>query len=237
MMMMLIMNLISYSIHMCVLYVCVCYWWTRKFFLFHFRPLYSFFCIFFLFHMCFIYILWMDNIIYLMYVKKLIWCLCVFCISQKKKNRCCISNFYIHMYRWICLSYTCTPRYENDDVGGGGQNFLFSFFMFTKYSQFFCSLNIFLSSFWILLFFFLVSGFLSSSSSFDYNIGRHKKIYMTVSNEIFFFCLFLVHTPCFCCCWWFVDQISPHQTKPQKNMSCFLFSLSIFFCNGGERGR
>lgn len=89
--------------------------------------------------------------------------------------------------------------------------------------------------------FFLVSGFLSSSSSFDYNIGRHKKNIYDGIEWNFFFCFWFIHLVfCFCCCcWWFVDQISPNQTKPQKKMSCFLFSLSlsIFFVMGGKKGK
>lgn len=84
-------------------------------------------------------------------------------------------------------------------------------------------------------FFFLVSGFLSSSSSFDYNIGRHKKIYMTVSNEIFFFFV----------CFWFIHlvfvvaddlQIKFHHIKLNHRKIC-LVSCSLFpffFVMGGK---
>ena len=100
-----------FNTHVCSLCVCMLLV-NEKIFFISFQATLQFFLYFLSFpHVLYIYILWMDIIIYLMYVKKYIWCLCMcFVFLRRKKNRCCISNFYIHMYRSICLSYTCTPR-------------------------------------------------------------------------------------------------------------------------------
>ena len=87
--------------------------------------------------------------------------------------------------------------------------------------------------------FFLVSGFLSSSSSFDYNIGRHKKnIYDGIEWNFFF--LFLVHTPCFLFLLLLLMICRSNFTTSNQTTEKYVLFLVLslhFFCNGGERGR